>query len=136
MGRRWKLTIAALLVGVCVCGNYLGRRARAEANAAMAASTQKKLSRKQQQLARAKVLYFENCVSCHGADGRGLTPMGRVLEAKDLTDAGWRKKERVSDRRLTTSIRDGRNQMPAFGKRLSPEKIAALVAFVKTFNGK
>lgn len=135
MGRRGKLAIAALLVGVCVGGGYLGRLVHAE-ESATAAATQKKLSRKQQQLASARVLYVENCARCHGAEGRGDTPMGKLFKAKDLTDAGWWKRERVSEKRLTASIRDGHKQMPAFGKKLSKAEIAALVALVKTFNGK
>jgi mono/diheme cytochrome c family protein len=132
MGRSWNLTVAVLLVGVSLSVGYLGRLVRAEESATVAA-TQKKLSRKQQQLASARVLFIENCARCHGADGRGQTPMGRVFKAKDLTDAGWWKKERVGEKRLTASIRDGRNQMPAFGKILSKEEINALVALVKTF---
>lgn len=138
MGRRGKSAIAVLLVVASVSGGYLGRLVRAEesASATAATTTQKKLSRKQQQLASARVLFIENCARCHGADGRGQTPMGRVFAAKDLTDAGWWKRERVSDKRLAASIRDGRDQMPAFGKKLSKEDINALVALVKTFNGK
>lgn len=136
MGRRGKLIIAALLLGgVSLSGNYLGRYAGAEASA-IAATTQKRLSRKQQQLANARVVYIENCARCHGADGRGETPMGKVFEATNLADAAWWKKERTNEKRLTAAIRDGRGQMPAFGKKLSKEEIAALVAFVKTFNGK
>ncbi|HEX8424398.1 MAG TPA: cytochrome c [Pyrinomonadaceae bacterium] len=135
MGRKGKLTVALLLVALSLSGNNLGRRARAEAGASGAAA-QKKLSRRQQQLARAQVLYMENCARCHGADGRGQTPMGRAFAVTNLADANWWKRERVSDRRLTAAIRDGRKEMPAFGKKLSKEEIAALVAFVKTFNGK
>jgi mono/diheme cytochrome c family protein len=133
MGRRGKLTIALLLVGLSVSGNYPGRRA--EANAKVE-SAQKKSARRQQQQAGAKVLYMDNCARCHGADGRGQTPMGRVFATANLTDPGWWKKERASDKRLAASIRDGRKQMPAFGKKFSREEIAALVAFVKNFNGK
>jgi mono/diheme cytochrome c family protein len=134
MGSRGKLTIVVLLVGIAVSGIYLGRFARAGGVAPAAA--QKKLSRKQQQLASAKVTYLENCARCHGADGRGQTPMGEVYGATNLDDAQWWKKERAGEKRLTASIRDGRGGMPAFGKKLSKEEIAALVAFVKTFNGK
>jgi mono/diheme cytochrome c family protein len=134
MGRKLKLTIAVLLCGLSVSGTYVGRRAEANA-AAAAASTQKKLSRKPQPTG-AKVLYVENCARCHGADGRSQTPMGKIFEAPNLTDADWWKKERLSDKRIAATIRDGRNQMPAFGKKLSKEEIAALVAFVKTFKGK
>jgi mono/diheme cytochrome c family protein len=131
MGRRGKLTIVLLLIGMALSGVYLGRHTSA-ATAAM----QKKLSRKQQQLANAKVLYTSNCARCHGADGRGETPMGELYGATNLADAAWWKKERAGDKRLAAAIRDGRGGMPAFGKKLSKEEIAALVALVKTFNGK
>jgi mono/diheme cytochrome c family protein len=135
MGRRWKLGVAVVIVGVSLSLGYLGRLVRAEMGAT-AATTQKKLSRKQQQLAGAKVLFIENCARCHGADGRGETPMGKLFEATNLADAVWWKRERVNEKRLAASIRDGRKQMPAFGKKLSTEEIAALVAYVKTFKGK
>ncbi|HEV7902299.1 MAG TPA: cytochrome c [Pyrinomonadaceae bacterium] len=132
MGRRGKLIIVGLLLAcVSVGSNYHGRRA-----SATAATTQKKLSRKQQQLASAKNLFMENCARCHGADGRGATPMGKLFAASNLADDAWWKRERISEKRLTASIRDGRKQMPAFGKKLSKEEIAALVALVKTFKGK
>jgi len=96
---------------------------------------QKKLTGKQ--LESAKILYENNCARCHGADARGQTAMGKAFAAPNLADAAWWKKERPSDKRLTTSIRDGRNQqrMPAFGQQLSKSEIAALVRLVRTFNG-
>jgi mono/diheme cytochrome c family protein len=141
MGRRGKLAAVAVLmsVGICASGTYLGRQGSAQASAARAAgsaATQKKLSRKAQQLAAAKVLYVANCARCHGADGRSQTPMGTVFNAPNLADAAWWKKERAGDKRLHASIRDGRGGMPAFGKKLSNEEINALVALVKTFKGK
>lgn len=141
MGRRGKLAVVlVLLVAICAGGTYLGQKARAEASAATAAAgsaaAQKKLSRKAEQLAAAKVLYVANCARCHGADGRSQTPMGTVYNAPNLADAAWWKKERAGDKRLHASIRDGRGGMPAFGKKLSNEEINALVALVKTFKGK
>lgn len=141
MGRRVKLAVVALLlVGIGASSTFLGHRGSAEASAAGAAAgsaaTQKKLSRKAQQLAAAKVLYVANCARCHGADGRSQTPMGTVFNAPNLADAAWWKKERAGDKRLAASIRDGRGGMPAFGKKLSNEEINALVALVKTFKGK
>jgi mono/diheme cytochrome c family protein len=119
-------------------GGYLVCRTDVEESAAIvaAAHAQKRSSRRQQPRVSAKVLYAENCLSCHGADGRGQTPMGRALAATNLADASWWKRERVGEKRLAASIRDGRSKMPAFGKTLSREEIAALVAYVKTFNGK
>lgn len=121
----------SLLLCVVWGGDSFGRLVSARAPIA-----QKKLTGRQAE--RAKVLYADNCTRCHGADGRGQTAMGRAFAAPNLTDAAWWKKERPSDRRLAASIRDGRNQqrMPAFGQQLSKSEIAALAAFVRTFNGK
>jgi cytochrome c oxidase cbb3-type subunit 3 len=116
-----------LLVGIISGGGYFGDRADASA-------AQKKLTGKQ--LARAKVLYADNCARCHGSDGRGQTLMGRAFAAPNLTDAAWWKKTRPTDKRLHASIRDGRGQMPAFRPQLSKSDIAALAAFVRTFSGK
>lgn len=140
MGRKGKSSLVVLLVlGVVSGGGYFARRMRAEAGASAAAATvvtQNKLTGKQ--LEAAKALYANNCARCHGADGRGQTAMGRVFAAPNLADAGWWKKERPTDKRLTASIRHGRNQqrMPAFGRQLSKSEIAALVRLVRTFNGK
>ncbi len=35
------------------------------------------------------VLYDANCVKCHGADGRGDTPVGRAMKAASLVDPKW-----------------------------------------------
>ncbi|MGI9105415.1 MAG: c-type cytochrome [Pyrinomonadaceae bacterium] len=134
MGNRGKLTILTFLLGVILSGGYFSQVARVEASATQAG--QKKSSRKQQQPAGAKNLFVENCARCHGAGGRSQTPLGELYDATNLADAQWWKKERAGDKRLTAAIRDGRGGMPAFGKKLSKDEIAALVAFVKTFNGK
>jgi mono/diheme cytochrome c family protein len=64
--------------------------------------------------------------------------LGRASAVPNLTDAAWWKKERPTDKRLTASIRDGRNRkrMPAFGQQLSKSEIAALVRLVRAFDGK
>ena len=117
-----------LLIGVVAAGGRLMRHAGA------ASAAQKKLQGERAE--RAKGLYTDNCARCHGADGRGQTPMGRVFNAPNLADPGWWKKERPTDRRLTNSIRHGRNEerMPAFGRQLSKSDITALVRLVRAFN--
>ncbi|MDQ1612138.1 MAG: hypothetical protein QOG00_2069 [Pyrinomonadaceae bacterium] len=149
MGRRGKLTAASaaslllLLSGIASGVSFATRHARAaSARATTTATTtttaaggaQKKLTGKR--LAAATALFETNCARCHGADGRGQTTMGRAFAAPNLTDAAWWKKTRPTDQRLANSIRHGRGQMPGFGQQLSKSDIAALVAFVRTFDGK
>jgi mono/diheme cytochrome c family protein len=72
----------------------------------------------------AGALYATNCAKCHGANGGGKTLRGR-----DLTSAKWQ--ESVSDERIFNSIANGRERMPAFGKKFSDAQIEALVAYVR-----
>ncbi len=82
------------------------------------------------QLARAKIVFAQNCARCHGVDGRGETALGKELDASNLTDAEWHKK--VSDKRIMQSVTKGRAAMPAFGKKLSTDDIMALCAYVRS----
>ncbi len=75
------------------------------------------------------------CKSCHGADGAGHTKPGKMLGAKDLTDAQYQKSftddQAVAD--LTNGLqKDGKTKMKPFSEKLSPDDIKALVAYVRT----
>ncbi|HZH32817.1 MAG TPA: cytochrome c [Pyrinomonadaceae bacterium] len=131
MGSTGKLSVLLLaLLAVGATGVGGSRLMRAEASG----GAQKKPAGGEP--AAAKVLYTQNCTRCHGADGRAETPMGKAFAATNFTDANWWKRERPSDKRLTASIRDGREDMPPFGQNLSKKEIAALAAYVRTFKGK
>jgi cytochrome c oxidase cbb3-type subunit 3 len=80
--------------------------------------------------ARGREVYTANCARCHGADGQSHTSMGEMTQAPDLTDAEWQR--RHSSGRMTSSVTNGRGQMPAFGRKLSKSDIAAAVAYVRT----
>jgi cytochrome c6 len=73
-------------------------------------------------------LYKTNCLLCHAADGSGSSPTGKALKAKDLKSA---EVQSVSDADITTLITNGKGKMPAFGKKLKAEDIAALVVYVR-----
>ena len=76
-------------------------------------------------------LYAKQCASCHGKDGRAKTVKGKLKHARNLADAEWQ--ERVSDERIFNSITNGKEKMPAYGKKLSQEQIEALVTYVRAF---
>jgi cbb3-type cytochrome c oxidase subunit III len=79
----------------------------------------------------AKGLFQENCVTCHGANGRAHTFHGRLVGAQNLTDAQWQSD--TSDAQIINAIKTGPSVMPAFGKKLSESEIDALAAYVRTF---
>ena len=86
-----------------------------------------------EQLAHAKTLFTEKCARCHGLDGTSKTILGAMLGAPDFTDARWWKDD-VDDKRLAKSITKGKDEMPAFGKKLTRQEIVSLVAYVRRFN--
>jgi cytochrome c6 len=55
-------------------------------------------------------LYKGKCATCHGAEGKGDTAMGKSMKVKDLaSDEG----QKQSDADLTTAIAKARNPCPA-----------------------
>jgi mono/diheme cytochrome c family protein len=78
----------------------------------------------------AKKLYDSDCATCHGKDGKAKTFKAKLNHARNLTDAKWQAE--TTDERLYNSIHNGKEKMPAFGKKFSDSQINALVAFVRT----
>ena len=74
-------------------------------------------------------LYVQNCARCHGSDGRANTPMGRKVDAANLTDADVKSKSVAS---ISRAIKNGRPGMPAFGKRFTPAQISSIAGYVKS----
>ena len=83
-----------------------------------------------QAVSDAASLFKENCAKCHGKDGRAKGFKAKLAGVRNLTDAKWH--ESVTDERIYNSITNGRNRMPAFGKKLTDAQIEALVAFVRS----
>lgn len=85
--------------------------------------------------AQTPALFKERCARCHGDDGRGQTVIGRMVGAPDFTDENWWNEEK-DERRFVRSITEGKDAMPAFGKKLTRPEIRALAAYIKTFRKK
>ncbi len=65
------------------------------------------------------------CAKCHGDDGKAKTFKGKMLKARNFTDAEWQAGE--TDAELIHSVTEGKDDMPAFGKKLTAEQIESLV---------
>ena len=76
-------------------------------------------------------LFEENCVVCHGENGRAHTIHGRIVGAQNLTKEKWQTE--TTDAEIVNAIKTGPGAMPAFGKKLSPAEIAALAIYVRSF---
>jgi mono/diheme cytochrome c family protein len=80
-------------------------------------------------------VFRNNCARCHGADGRGDTPLGNTYKAPDFTDPEWwqRHSNITSGASLISIVSRGKGGMPAFGKKLSRTEIRRLVGYVRRF---
>ncbi len=78
-------------------------------------------------------VYRNNCQKCHGEDGKGTT-RGKTLGAPDFTDASWQAK--VSDTEFLDAITNGKEKMPSWKGKLSPEEMIAVERFVRSFASK
>ena len=74
-------------------------------------------------------IYKSKCEGCHGADGQSHTLVGRMTKATALTGP---EVIAMADAELVATVKDGKKKMPAFGKKLSDDQIAAVVAYVRT----
>lgn len=79
----------------------------------------------------ARTVYLVTCAGCHGAQGRGDGPdRAPVMRLPSFASATWQAS--VSDDQLVSIISLGRGMMPAFGDRIPPEGVRALVEHLRT----
>ncbi len=73
------------------------------------------------------------CAMCHGADGAGKTPMGAKLNIPDLLSPEVQKKP---DTALIEIIAKGKNKMPEFASKLTPDQITQLKDYIREIGKK
>jgi cytochrome c6 len=73
-------------------------------------------------------LFKSKCAMCHGPDGGGKTMMGEKLKISDLRSEAVQKQ---SDADLNKTITQGKEKMPAYGSKLTPEQITQMVAYIR-----
>lgn len=76
-----------------------------------------------------------HCSSCHGADGKGETKMGKKLKIKDLTDAAYQASFTDEDifnaMKIGVKSESGKTTMKAV-EDISDEEMTALVAYTRS----
>lgn len=73
-------------------------------------------------------LYKAKCAACHGATGKGDTPMGKKIAVRDFASPEVQK---MSDDKLSAIIADGKGKMPSYKKTLKHEQIEDLVEYIR-----
>jgi cytochrome c6 len=74
-------------------------------------------------------IYKAKCQRCHGEDGMSHTFDGKMSGAAKLNDPEIVK---MPDADLIAVVTNGKKHMPAFGKKLTADQIATVVAYVRT----
>lgn len=73
--------------------------------------------------------FAAKCASCHAKDGSGNTTIGKKMALRDLGSAAVQKQ---TNQQLHDITANGKNKMPAYGKKLTAGQINELVAFMRT----
>jgi cytochrome c6 len=74
-------------------------------------------------------LYKSKCVACHGADGKGDTPAGKKLGARDFHSPEVAK---LSDTELFEITKNGKDKMPPYDKKLTDDQIKDLIKYARS----
>ena len=77
-----------------------------------------------------------NCETCHGPDGKGDTPTGKAIKARNFTADAFKQGENIED--IVKTIFSGvpGTGMVSFKPQLSEEEATALAHFVKSLRPK
>ena len=81
-------------------------------------------------LADGAAVFKSKCAMCHGADGKGQTPVGKTMKARDL---GLPEVQKQSDEELSKVVAYGKGKMPGYKSSLGDDDIKQVVAFIRTF---
>jgi len=74
-------------------------------------------------------LYKSKCQVCHGADGKGDTAAGKMVNAKDFHSPEVQK---MSDAELIEAIKKGKGKMQPYAGKLTDDQIKALVKYIRS----
>lgn len=77
----------------------------------------------------AAALYKSKCQVCHGADGKGDTPAGQKMGAKDFHSPEVAK---LSDAELIDALKKGKGKMQSYDGKLTDDQIKSLVKYVRS----
>jgi len=82
----------------------------------------------------ARLLYRDKCSDCHGDTGKGDGPQATMHDTAPANFTDSKQMSRFTDGELFYQITEGREPMPAFKKRLTPEQRWQLILFVRSFS--
>ena len=82
--------------------------------------------------ANGEAIYKNNCMMCHGADGKGFP----ALKTPDFTNSKWQSSNK--DTQIREIVKNGKKgtAMAAFRDKLNDEEISAVIAYIRSLKKK
>ena len=77
-------------------------------------------------------IYKQKCKKCHGDHGEGANPIIAKKLKLDPDKLALKPSEEKTDEELTKLITEGKDKMPDYAEKLTPDEIAAVLAHVRT----
>jgi cytochrome c6 len=74
-------------------------------------------------------VYKAHCSACHAISGAGDTMLGKNLKLRSLSSP---EVQQQSDEQLFSITSNGKNRMPAYGRKLSQQQIEAVVKHIRS----
>lgn len=84
-------------------------------------------------MAKAKKIYADKCLKCHGETGKGDGPKADTLETKAADYTDKKKMAKFTDADLIKVTKDGKKPMPGYATKLSDQEIVDVIAYIRTF---
>jgi mono/diheme cytochrome c family protein len=79
----------------------------------------------------AQATYDKMCKSCHGADGAGNPARAKMLKIDEAKlNLGREESAKLTRDDLKKVLLDGKEKMPAYGKKLKPDEVDPMVDLV------
>ena len=74
-------------------------------------------------------IYRAKCQMCHGPDGLGNTPAGKIAKIVSLKDPSV---VNATDGELIPIVKNGKSKMPAFAGKLGDDQINSVITYIRT----
>lgn len=84
-------------------------------------------------VAAGRIIFDRKCARCHNGNGDGKTPVAGRFPYANLVDGVWRGDGTPES--IEKQIRNGRDPMPSFERKLTDEQIRQTVEFVRELTG-
>ena len=88
----------------------------------------------QESVSKGEKIYKEKCSNCHGPQGKGDGPLGKLLGASQVKDLSSPHMGAKSDWELYQQVTNGKSPMPSYKNTLSDSDRWHLVNFIRTLN--